>query len=493
MNQTSKYPANARVIIVGGGIAGISAAMGIAETMPQVRLTVLEARRNTGGRAGSFADPVTSEVVDYCQHVAMGCCTNLLDLLDRTGMKSDFNRYPSLTFYHPNHGMSQFKPNLRLPAPLHLNGALAGLSYLQWQDRNRIGWAIMKLMRQSEHSLAGLTAAEWLDRHRQSMKLRERFWDVVLISALGDVPERVSMSAARKVIVDGFAGSHGASDVWVPKRPLSEIFGEPMLECLSGVGAEVITGYPVRSIRWDPESKAVTLVRDDGASMQADHVVLATAWRGAARLIETMDNGKDAAASDWTNSTLRFLSSIQPSPITGLHLWFDRELTPLPHVVMVGTVSHWLFKQPLQESSTDRRGIYHQVVISGRHAFSEASKEELLAVVMSELATAFPDTFTGDHPVNLLHHRIVTDPNAVYSVTPEFQAERPNPTTPIDWLTLAGDYVQTGWPATMEGAVISGRLAVDAFAQRYHGQVEAKPTCVTPAMVRGGLAKWLIR
>lgn len=489
-------PVRPHVVIVGGGIAGIAASKAIAETIPDVRLTLCEARRTSGGRAGSFVDLTTDETVDYCQHVAMGCCTNLLDLLSKFGMDSEFTRYESLTFYHPDDGMSSFKPNLQLPAPLHLRKALAGLKYFRMRERTKLAWAIAKLMRQSERSLEGMTAATWLDRHRQSARLRERFWNVVLISALGDVPERISMAAARKVIVDGFAAAHGASDVWVPNRPLSQIFGDVMLEHLKGFGVEVKTGSLVRSFRWNRDEEKVELVGDDDQIVRADHVVLATAWRSATKLIQSVEFDHDLdsdlshghSARSWQENTVAFLSSVESSPITGLHLWFDRELTLLPHVVMVGTVSHWLFKQPLRQSPTDRAGVYHQVVISGPHRFSGSSKEALLAAVCDELSAAFPEAFSGPNPAKLLHHRIVTDPYAVYSVTPQFQAHRPSTTTPLPWLTLAGDYVDTGWPATMEGATISGRLAGEAVGGRYGRRVH----CVTPPLTPGRLARWLI-
>lgn len=476
------------VVIVGGGIAGIAASMAIAETMPDVRVTLCEARRTSGGRAGSFVDPLADETIDYCQHVAMGCCTNLLDLLSRSGIDGDFTRYESLTFYHPDHGLSSFHPNLRMPAPLHLLKALAGLKYLRMKERTTLAWAIGKLMRQSEESLEEITADVWLDRHRQSPRLRERFWDVILVSALGDVTERVGMSSARKVIVDGFAAAHGASDVWVPNRPLSQIFGGAMLDRLRRLGVDVKTGCPVKSIRWNDRDQMVELIGGGEPIVRADHVILATAWRSASKLIGSLELDPNHSARRWQDTTTSFLSSVKSSPITGLHLWFDRELTPLPHVAMVGTVSHWLFKQPLRQSPSDQAGVYHQVVISGPHRFSDASKEALLAAVCDELSAAFPDAFSGPNPAKLLHHRIVTDPHAVYCVSPSFQAQRPATKTPLDWLTLAGDYVDTGWPATMEGATISGRLAGEAFGHRFGHRVR----CVTPPLARGPLARWLI-
>lgn len=486
-----------RIAIIGGGIAGISAAIALSSRRPDFQITLLESRRAGGGRAGSFRDPTTDDTVDYCQHVAMGCCTNFIDLLNKTGLEKDFSTYQRLTFYRPGSGMSQFAPDLNWPAPLHLRPALAGLRYLTLAERTRISMGIFRLMRQSENSLATTTAANWLSRYRQDSNLREKFWDVILVSALGDVPERVSMAAARKVIVDGFAGARGASDVWVPNRPLSEIFSDSVFEFMERLGIDVRIGSPVQAIHPDEQDDVVRLQCND-CHVEADHVILATGWRAALSLIESIPLPADSPHHDWQSATHGFLDRVNSSPITGMHLWFDRSLTDHPHVVMVGTTSQWLFRQPLREleNSLDQepsRGVYHQIVISGVHPLSDAPKEQLLSHVLGELKDAFPESFTGNSPAKLLHHRIVTDPNAVYSVTPEFQADRPSSSTPMKWLSLAGDYVQTGWPATMEGATISGRLAADDVLSRWSEGNERPPSTRLPPLKRGRLARWLIR
>lgn len=506
-----------KIAIIGGGIAGIAAAEALLRSGLDCRITLLESRRAGGGRAGSFHDPATNEQVDYCQHVAMGCCTNLLDLVRRTGSIEHFTRYDQFKFYHPGDGLSDFRPDRRLPAPLHLNAALSGLKHIGRSDRTRIRWAIARLMRQTESSLQDVTAGDWLRKNHQSPESRTRFWDVILASALGDQPEHVSMSAARKVIVDGFAGAHGASDVWVPNRSLAEIFDSAMLGHLRRGGVDVRTGQTVRGVRFRTDQGKVELDIGDPSPFEANHVIIATSWRAAQKLIETLgvmdDASNPAQVKAWQAETCEFLSSIIPSPITGLHLWFDRPITDQPHVVMVGTISHWLFRQPIrgtpptyipqnnraeQDKPAEPTGVYHQVVVSGRHRLSDASKETLVRAVVEELRQAFTGAVNGSVFPQLLSWRVVTDPNAVYRVSPEFQSRRPSTSTPLPWLTLAGDYLQTGWPATMEGATISGRMAADAV-RRHHGQGQptskrsvSLPTLVTPALRRGILTRWLI-
>lgn len=487
-----------RVVIVGGGIAGLSTAMALSRqraadgTPLDWEIVLVEARTTAGGRAGSFTDPISGETLDYCQHVAMGCCTNLLSLLRETELIGHFTRYDELQFYHPSTGISPFRASPWLPAPLHLHSALAGLKYLSRQQQNQIRRGLWKLMRTTPAALAHIDAATWLAQHDQDAEVRMRFWDAILVSALGDVPERVSMAAARKVIIDGFAAARGASDLWVPNRTLAEIFGVAMVQRLETRGVRVRTGTIVREILGPTHSDTAerACVRlGDGETIPADHIVVATSWRPASRLLSSLGGENVPPAIElWHRELTATLASIKPSPITGLHLWFDRALTPCPHVVMVGTTAQWLFRDPVRSTVDHVAGHYYQVVISGRHALSDASKEVLIERVVSELHAAFPDAKNAA----LLHSRMVTDPVAVFSLSPDLDSRRPPSTTPLNWLHLAGDYVQTGWPATMEGAVISGRMAAQSVLQQ-SANGSSSPQLVLPGLPPGRLARILIR
>lgn len=455
-------------------------------------IVLVESKSTTGGRAGSFTDPISGETLDYCQHVAMGCCTNLLSLLREAELVDHFTRYDELQFYHPSTGISPFRPSRWLPAPLHLHSALAGLKYLSRKQRNQIRHGLWTLMRTNPGSVGQIDAASWLAQHGQDSEVRTRFWDPILVSALGDVPQRVSMAAARKVIIDGFAATRGASDVWVPNRTLAEIFGVAMVQRLEAQGVHVRSGTLVREIL-EPTHNDVagraSVQLSNGESIAADHVVIATSWRAASRLLSPLGrNNLSPTIATWHNELTATLASIKPSPITGLHLWFDRALTRYPHVVMVGTTAHWLFRDPVRSVVDHVAGHYYQVVISGRHALSDASKEVLTEQVVGELRAAFPEARNAA----LLHCRIVTDPAAVYSLSPELGSRRPSSATPLDWLHLAGDYIQTGWPATMEGAVISGRMAAESIL-RQCGNSSPAPQWVLPGLQPSRLASQLIR
>lgn len=469
-----------RVVIVGGGIAGLSAAEALSRTgvfrRGEMQVVVAESRRNTGGRAGSFVESRSGQTVDYCQHVAMGCCTTLLDLLQRMGLLDRFQCYSELTFYHPQHGFSRFRPSRWLPPPLHLSSALSSLKHLARKNQREIRAALWRLMRTSESELIDVTASVWLQANGQSEDTLERFWDVILISALGDIPKRVSMAAARKVMIDGFAGARHASDVWVPRRPLSEIFGDGFRKPLDQRGVAFELGHAVRELNWNAKSNRWTIERSGAESLLADHVIVATPWHVSRRWFPEI----------WGEQPTSFSSS----PITGLHLWLDRSLTPMPHVVMVGTLAQWFFQDPIQTigNASPTEGVYHQVVISGQHAGSDWPKEKLVSQVVRELSEAFPKAGMP----KVLKSRVVTDPHAVFSVSPETQVRRPASKTSSPGLHLAGDAVATGWPATMEGAAISGQLAANSVLESLVAR-GTEELSVPKELKRGWLARQMIR
>ncbi|QDV88034.1 hydroxysqualene dehydroxylase HpnE [Stieleria magnilauensis] len=478
-----------RVVIVGGGLAGMAAAETLSRVHPDDQVTLLESKRIPGGRAGSYVDPETETAVDYCQHAAMGCCTNLIEMLDRCGLQQHFRRYRSLTFLHPDHPPSRFAPNRWLPPPLHLLGTIGAQRYLAARQKREILCGLWKLMRTPPRALGDCRARQWLAQAGQSDDSVREFWDVILVSALGETTGHVSMAAARKVLIDGFAIARGASDVLVPTLPLAELFGRQLSAVLTGRGVEIRTGHTVEQIT--PEARVITASGD----LDADAVICAVPWH---RIDKLFDRWPDADRSRLPD--VDAISQIPSSPITGLHLWFDSPITALDHAVMVGTTAQWLFRDPFDShhppaaTSTDEPSqYYYQVVISASKESISGSKQELIDTVLAELRHAFP----AARNASLLRHRLVTDPNSVFSLRPDVDAIRPAATTQLPWLALAGDWTQTGWPATMEGAVISGRLAAQAVAQQpgrdSHPDVVPPNRYLCPGLPPGRLARWMIR
>ena len=461
-----------RVLIVGGGLAGLATAEGLAGNYPDhFDILLLEAKRTTGGRAGSFQDNNTGGTVDYCQHVVMGCCTNFLSLLERQGLGGQLHRYSQLKFFHPDHPVSTFEPSRWLPAPFHLMPALAGLRYLNRVHRRQIKQALLRLFRTSSTELGDTLAEAWLEAHGQDKTTIENFWSVIVVSALGESIDRVSLAAVRKVFVDGFAAARGASDVLVPKLPLAELIGGQLTAAIERQGVEVKTGQMVRKISSDVKSALVTTA--DGLVHHADHVVVAVPWHTVSDMLPTgaVENMED-------------LATAPASPISGLHLWFDRQITKLPHAVMVGTIAQWVFRQPWQDDHTTA-GFYYQVVISASQSARGLPKQELIENVIGELRHAFPEARKAE----LLQSKVVTDPKSVFSITPQFEEIRPPSRTGLRWLHLAGDWIATGWPSTMESAVISGRMAAASLvASELGGKLD-----VNAGLKRNWMTRQLIK
>lgn len=462
-----------KVVVIGGGLAGMSTAEALArQQRHRVDVTVLEAKRVTGGRAGSFTDAVCDEQVDYCQHVAMGCCTNLVDLLRRCRLDDLLCRHETLTFLHENSPPSRFAPSKRLPAPLHLWRVIGSLAFLDRRQKWQVVRGMTSLLRASNEQLTGKTAGAWLRQQRQDDDTIEEFWGTFIVSALGEKIDLVDMSAVRKVMVDGFASARGASDVLVPRIPLADFFGKRLPERISEMGVRFCTGHVVDRVEHVGDRARVQT--NTGACFEADHVVSTVPWHVVGKLLPDI--------SDLTLG--KAFHEIPSSAITGVHLWLDRQITDQPLVVLVGTVAQWLFRPPWLDDAVSHRGHYYQVVISASDHWKSVSKELLIEKVMADL-----QQLSGQaKQAKLLHSRIVTDPHSVFSIQPRTVELRPTSATPLPWLHLAGDWIDTGWPATMEGAVISGRMAANSIANQ-----KGWEACeIDPGLPRGMLSRILM-
>jgi squalene-associated FAD-dependent desaturase len=461
-------PNHPTIAIVGGGLAGLAAAAALVEQ--GVRVELFEAKRRLGGRAGSYVERETEELVDHCQHVSMGCCTNFAHFCRRTGIDDCFEQYRTLHFFSPSGQRSDFAASRWLPAPLHLGPALWRLGYLSLREKFAIARAMLKLARlPANDSAAAPTIGTWLREQRQSPRAIELFWQVVLVSALGESLDRASLAAARKVFVDGFLAHRDAYQILVPQVSLGELYDRRVAAWLRDHGAAIHLETPIKNLERGSDGR-LQITCAEGTSQPFAAVILAVPWRRTASLL-----------NDSLRAELPAVAAAEhfaAAPITGVHLWFDRPLADLPHAVIVGRLSQWVFARPQIDP-----GYYH-VVISASHDLAGRERETILAEVLGDLATLWPTA----RQAKLLRWRIVTEQEAVFSVRPGLDAERPAQATPIPNLFLAGDWTATGWPATMEGAVRSGHLAAAALLAHF-----GLPQPPLPAdLPRGLLARLLL-
>jgi squalene-associated FAD-dependent desaturase len=435
------------VAIIGGGLAGMAAAAILCEHGLQVDL--FEQSDRLGGRACSMEEPWNGQVIDQCQHVAMGCCGSFLDFCRRTGVEDCLQRHKTLHFIGPDGSQSDITASAWLPAPLHLLPGLLRLKFLTWRECWSIVRTLRKLIRlkiSKENDQE--TIGTWLRGQGQSEIVIERFWSVVLISALCETVDYASLAAAKKVFLDGFCSSRHTHELITPRVPLGEIFDRRVPAWLERQEVNIHRGARVAEITFR-EKGGLGVHLYEGNTHDYDAVIVAVPWFDVPNLFYYYYSHINFSP------VLKALKQIPSAAITAVHLWFDRPITPLPHAALVGRLSQWIFNYKS----------YYQVVISASHRVIICDKEELLKIVLSDLEAVFPDA----RQVKLLNSRIVTMPRAVISLQPGADQLRPSQKTVISDLFFAGDWTATGWPGTMEGAVWSGYLAAEALL-KYLGQ-----------------------
>ncbi len=429
-----------RIAIVGGGLAGLAAAVELSGRGMQVEL--FESRRQLGGRAGSFRDSATEVFIDHCQHVSLGCCTKWIDFCRRTGLDRFVRRYDTLHFFGPDGQRCDMRASRWLPAPLHLLPSLLKLSYLSLGERLNIIRAMQRLKKTStSDDSQGPTIVKWLLEHGQTSRAIELFWTPVIVSALSETLDRVAVPPVRKVFVEAFLGNRHAYEMIVPTVPLGELYGQHLEQWLSKHDVAIRRERGVKLLHGD-----ATGVRElefaSGQRQVFDAVIVAVPWR---RIEELLGEPLRAALPE-----LHGIQQIESAPITAVHFWFDRAITNLPHAVLPGRTSQWMFYR-----GAAPEGHHYQVVISASRDLASRLREEVVAEVLSELMQLWPVTMEA----KLLQSRMITDQHAVFSVMPGADRLRPAQPTSVPNLFLAGDWTATGWPATMEGAVRSGYLA----------------------------------
>ena len=439
---------NPSVIVVGGGLAGIAATVSLAQR--GFRVTLLESRTRLGGRASSFSDPVSGQLVDACQHVTMGCCTNFAKLCETVGIGHLLEPQRALYFLTPDRRVSRFAAD-PWPAPFHLGRALASAHYLTAVEKLRVGYGLLALVR--ERPDADPPLGDWLRAHRQTPRTIARFWAVVLTSALNETVDRVGLKYARKVFADGFLGDRDGWQVSVPRVPLGRLYGAELRGWLARHGVDVRENAGVRRVDCNPsplppprsgEGEQIQIFLRDGSTLAVDYCVLAVPFDRVADLLPP-----ELAAMPYFAGAAK----LEPSPITSVHLWYDRSLTRLPHVVLVDCLGHWLFNR----GEVAPGAHYVQVVVSASRELRPLGRDEVQRRVAEELGRLFPVNAT------LLRAKVVTDPVATFCVVPGVDALRPPQVSPVRNMAVAGDWTDTGWPATMEGAVRSGFLAANAI------------------------------
>lgn len=427
-------PAIARTVphvaIIGGGLAGLATAAALGSAGYEVDL--FEARPFFGGRATSY--PIAEETIDNCQHILLRCCVNLLDFYGRLGARDQIDFHRNIDFIEPGGRVSRLRAGW-LPAPLHFAGAFSRATWLTFGEKLALGRGLLAMRQQrlTRRDLDEITMQAWLEQHHQTPRLIERFWRQVLVSAINEDLPLMSAAHGFQVFWLGFLAGPDFYEMGIPAVPLAELYRPERWHRYPNVRLHGRT--PVETLQYT--GGPITGLVAGGLVHTADAYVSALPFEKAQPLLPPLP-------IDW--------SAFTHSPITGIHLWFDRPVTQLPHGTLLDRTIQWFFNKS--------EGKYLQVVVSASRSLTEMSRADVIALTLRELAEFLPAVRQAE----LIKAHVVKEVRATFSACPGLEAKRPLAITQVPNLFLAGDWTRSGWPATMEGAVRSGYLAAEAVA-----------------------------
>ena len=426
------------VVVVGAGFAGLSAAAMLAER--GVRVVVLDARPRLGGRATAFPDRETGERVDNGQHVLFGCYRETLAFLDRIGAMANIRMQESLEIpFLDRSGRRSLLKCPVVPAPWHLLAGILGWDALPWADRLSAVRLAKPLLRPSATPAAG-TVDEWLRAHRQSARLTEWLWEPLAVAALNQPITEAAAVPFVRVLQEMFAPDRRAASLVLPSKPLDEMYGGPARIYIESHGGEVRTDALARVVVEDGRLLGVEI---RGTRIETDTVLSTVQWHQLRALFDNVPTELEPIVRDAT--------AMSSMPIVTVNLWYDRVVMEDAFVGLPGRSMQWVF---------DKRRVFGEtashlsLVSSAASILSPQTNQELIALAAREVAASLP----GATGATLVRATVVREKHATFSLAAG-QPPRPGTITPLTGFYLAGDWIDTGLPGTIESAVLSGHRA----------------------------------
>ena len=419
-------------VVIGGGLAGLATAVALGSQGFQVEL--LEAKPFLGGRATSYPLPLgdgKEEVIDNCQHILLKCCVNLLDFYRRMGVVEGIEFHREFFFMEPGGRTSSLRRGI-LPAPLHFAESFLRATWLTLGEKLSLGRAMLALRRErrSRKDLDQISMLDWLNEKQQPARLIERFWRQVLLSAINVELDQMAAAHGFQVMWLGFMAASDSYEMGIPKVRLGQLY--------QGGIENVVQRERACADEFDPERGVLA----GGEWIAARAYISAVPSDRLARLVPQLPIDYNA---------------FEPSSITGIHLWFDRPVTTLPHATLLDRNIQWFYNKG--------GGRYLMLVVSASETMLKMPRQEIIDLAMRELIEFLPAVAQA----NLVKAHVVKEAKATFRAKPGLEVKRPLSRTIIPNLFLAGDWTRSGWPATMEGAVRSGYLAAEA-ASAYLGR-----------------------
>ncbi len=472
-----------RVVIIGGGFAGFRAAVSLVDAGCVV--TLVDNRAQLGGRARSFPDPATGELVDNGQHLFLSGYERTLAFLERLGTRDQVVFQDRLRVKFAEAGGKQYHldcPNL--PAPFHLIGGLLGLSSIPFVDKLRLVQMWREIRQphlnplgtpspeagegRGEVSFPDESVARWLSRMGQGPRARKLFWDPLTIAALNELPEAASAIGLTEVLRVLMTKPAAQSRLGMARVGLSQLYAEPAARLISESGGKVISGKTVQSLAVG-SGKIDAVVLADGTRIEADAVIAAIPPMALRKLLEQSALGGQTLlgqkGSDPIEKSpvipskegIHNLSRFGSSPILSVNLWIEpiEGLPAEPFVAMIGTEFQWLFK----------KAGYFSLILSAAHHLLDYTNEQLAELALSDLKACFPSM----PEICLIRSQVVREREATVSLGVGAESLRPGPKTGLPNFFLAGDWTATGLPATIESAVLSGEFSAELLLLSLRG------------------------
>jgi squalene synthase HpnD len=439
----ARPPAPKKVVVLGAGYAGLAAATELLLRGHDV--TLVEARALLGGRAHSFPDAKTGQLLDNGQHIFMGCYHETLDLLRQLGVDDRLYSPPRLAVpFLSTHGRSSLAATL--PAPLHLFSALLGFGELNAADKMSAVRLALRL-RFGQEPFPNETVQAWLSRWKQTPNIIRALWEPLCIAALNEPVATASAKLFATVIRRSFLAGAADSTILLSKVGLSELFAPEARQLLEMCGGSLHLQAPVSGLRFEgPLLREIVL--SDGTLLQPQAVVSALPWHVLRGLLPA------------ESGLARACREIGDAPIVSLHLWMDRPVLEEPFVGLLDSPVHWVFSRDhIHGADPKQTGHVITAVVSGARDLIDKSGAELEELTLRELSRFLPEV----REARVLHRMVYKARSATFAATPATEPLRPGPRTDWNNFWLAGDWTATGLPATIEGAVLSGRRAAEAL------------------------------
>jgi len=438
------------VVIVGGGLSGLAAGVGIAAR--GIPVVVLEQRAAPGGRALSFTDEHTGEVIDNGQHVLIAGYHRTLRFLETIGTLPllAVQHHPTLILHHPQRGFCTFRlPDL--PSPLHLAGGIAATRLFAVRDKLRMlraGAALASFRDASPGKAAGMTVDEWLDAAGQSAETKRSFWEPLAVSIMNEHCTAASALVFIRSLRAAFLGGRRSAALALPTVGLTDLYVHGAVAAIARAGGEVRCGNDVAASSQNGDAIAGVRLRD-GTTIDCSALILAVPPARAAQIVPERLRAAGFLAA---------MAAAPSSPIVSVHLWYDQDFMPHEFAGVIGRRVQWVFNRR-KIARAPGRGGHVSAVISAAHDAVAMTNEELTHTAAEDLTAVY-----GAAAASPVRSVVIREKRATFACTPAVERMRPGPLTPVRNLFLAGDWTATGLPATIEGAIISGERCVDLAA-----------------------------